>query len=94
MVQHTAFQEGFQTLNPDLSLTCGITHVSDSSTLSMNAIATALYAKGTMTLSDQDWIIGTGFNVCLQTPLFNIATGVLNPFQSGSEMYVNVQADF
>jgi hypothetical protein len=94
LVQHTAFQDGFQTLNPDLSLTCGITHVSDTSTLSMNAIATALYSKGTMTLSDHDWIINTGFNVCLQTPLFNIATGVLNPFQSSSEMYVNVQADF
>ena len=94
MVQRTVFQDGFETLNPDLSLTCGITHISDTSKLSMNTIATALYSKGIMTLSDHDWIINTGFNLCLQTPMFNIATGLLNPFQPSSEMYVDIQADF
>ncbi len=94
MVPRTVFQDGFQTLNPDLSLTCGITHVSDASKLSINIIATALYSKGTIALSDHDWIINTGFNLCLQIPLFNIATGLLNPFQSSSEIYVNIQADF
>ncbi|MBH1989929.1 MAG: hypothetical protein I8H80_01995 [Alphaproteobacteria bacterium] len=94
MVAETAFQSGFQTLNPDISLTCGITHISDVSKLSMNIITTALYSKGTMELSDHDWIINSGFNLCLQTPQCTIATGLLNPFQSSSEMYVNIQADF
>jgi hypothetical protein len=94
MVQHTVFQEEFQTLNPDLSLTCGIAHVSGTAKLSMNTIATALYSNGTMALSDHDWIINTGLNLCLHTPTFNIATGLLNPFQSSSEMYMNIQADF
>ena len=94
MVADTAFQDGFQTLNPELSLTCGITHISDTSKLSMNTVATALYSKGTMVLSDHDWIINTGFNLCLHTPMFNIASGLLNPFQSSSEMYLNIQADF
>ncbi|QOL20275.1 hypothetical protein [Candidatus Bodocaedibacter vickermanii] len=94
MVAETAFQSGFQTLNPDISLTCGITHISDTSKLSMNIITTALYSKGTMELSDHAWIINSGFNLCLQTPQCTIATGLLNPFQSSSEMYVNIQTDF
>lgn len=94
MVQRTVFQDGFQTFNPELSLTFGITHISDISKLSMNIITTALYSKGTMTLSDSDWIINTGFNLCLQTPQCIIATGLINPFQSSSEMYMNIQAEF
>lgn len=94
MVQRTVFQDGFQTLNPDLSLSCGINHVSDTSKLSINILSNALYSKGTMALNDQDWIINTGFNLCLQTPQCIIATGLINPFQSSSEMYMNIQAEF
>lgn len=91
MIPDTLFQDGFQTFNPEMSLKCSIMHPIDSSSLSINILTNAQY----QTFNEQPrWGIDTGLNVNLKTPSLSISTGLINPLQSGAEMYVNVQIDF
>lgn len=91
MIPNTLFQDGFQSLNPEMSVKLGVTHVVDSATLSMNLMTQAQYQTFNQTPL---WGINTGLNISVSMPLLNMSTGVLNPFQAASEMYIIAQFDF
>jgi hypothetical protein len=91
MIPDTLFQDGFQTLNPEMSLKFGITHTIDSSSLSINILTNAQY----QTFNKQPRCdIDTGLNLSFKTSCLSISTNLINPFQSGAEMHVNLQIDF
>lgn len=91
IIPETIFQNEFQTLNPEASLKCGITHIVDSSTLSLNLVINTFYKTFNETPS---WNLDSGFNINFNTPLLNISTGVISPFQSHSEIYLNAEIFF
>jgi len=89
MIPTTLFQKSFQTILPELKLRSSINYTAESNLLSLNMIIQETYHDGWGKRNDEDWTLNAGMNVSLQTPIFNISTGILNPISSTAEAYVS-----
>ncbi len=91
MISDTLFQDGFQTLNPEMSLKFGITHTIGLSSLSINILTNVQYQP----FNEQPrWGIDAGLNLSFKISCLNISTGLINPFQRTSETYMSLKFDF
>lgn len=94
IIPTTLFQEGFQTIQPELSLKSGIDYITESNSLSLNMIVKGTYHAEWGKRNDQHFSLDTGINIDFQTSTLNILAGVINPISEKSQVYLSFSTNW